>query len=101
MTHLFKFILIFNRRVFIAFNLVLYALLLFFFNIVNTANVINFSLYVAFTSVILLMKAVYEFTIIGARSEFSRRLAREHFIFFFSGSLRKSFILPEPGFFSK
>lgn len=63
MTHLFKFILIFNRRVFIAFNLVLYALLLFFFNIVNTANVINFSLYVAFTSVILLMKAVYEFTI--------------------------------------
>ena len=63
MIHLLKFILIFNRRVFIVFNLALYALLLFFFHIVQTANVINFFLYVAFIAVILLMKAVYEFTI--------------------------------------
>ncbi|GEM_PF-5211838 len=63
MVHLFKFILIFNRRIFIGFNLVLYTLLLFFFNLVNASNVITYTLYLAFIFLILLMKAVYEVTI--------------------------------------
>lgn len=63
MIRLIKFILMFNRRVFIGFNLVLYALLLFFFNLVNTANLVSNLLFIFFAALVLLMKAIYEFTI--------------------------------------